>query len=194
MGSSRCELSVPIDGDTMDPLAVRGVSAHCYVRSMDRSEARKHYAQAFGTSPGECFRMVSSSVPGARGAPHRCQLPGCQAERLQRQHGTDSPCRSVSRPCRRPGVVGASQGVDRSQSIRGYGSGREESHADPCSASDHCVRLRLGIGTGCSKSQSRTNRLPDVRRREHRRRNDGNVRNAVRPAVPANVERRDRLQ
>lgn len=42
---------------------------------MDRSEARKHYAQAFGTSPGQCFRMVSSPAPGARAAPHRCPLP-----------------------------------------------------------------------------------------------------------------------
>ena len=46
-----------------------------YGPNMDGTDASQHYAQAFGTSPGQCFRMVSSSIAGARGAPHRCPLP-----------------------------------------------------------------------------------------------------------------------
>jgi|GEM_PF-4199477 len=46
-----------------------------YGRITEKREVRQHYAEAFGTSLGECFRMVSSAVPGARGAPHRCPLP-----------------------------------------------------------------------------------------------------------------------
>ncbi len=34
-----------------------------------------HYAEAFSTDPGQCFRFVSSAVPGAQGAPHHCPLP-----------------------------------------------------------------------------------------------------------------------
>ncbi len=34
-----------------------------------------HYAEAFSTIPGQCFRFVSSAVPGAHGRPHHCVLP-----------------------------------------------------------------------------------------------------------------------
>ncbi len=34
-----------------------------------------HYAEAFSTTPGQCFRFVSSAVPGAHGMPHACPLP-----------------------------------------------------------------------------------------------------------------------
>ena len=33
------------------------------------------YAEAFSTLPGQCFRFVSSAVPGRQGMPHHCPLP-----------------------------------------------------------------------------------------------------------------------
>jgi len=34
-----------------------------------------HYAEAFSTIPGQCFRFVSSTVPEAQGMPHHCPQP-----------------------------------------------------------------------------------------------------------------------
>lgn len=40
-----------------------------------RRRPKLHYAEAFCTDPGGCFRFGSSSVPGRQGMPHHCPLP-----------------------------------------------------------------------------------------------------------------------
>jgi hypothetical protein len=54
----------------------------------------QHYANAFTTDLGHCFRFVNTTMPGARGSPRHCREPvvirGTFTDRGGRRHRVDS--------------------------------------------------------------------------------------------------------
>lgn len=60
-----------------------------YRRGMEcRKRPLPHYAEAFDTDPGGCFRFVSSAVAGAQGAPHDCPCPSPSERRSSTAGGS----------------------------------------------------------------------------------------------------------